>query len=97
LPDVAYGTAVTPDGKYLLVTLPKTSKVAALDLGTMKITHSFDVPKSPQEIVVRPDGREAYVSCSASGEVAVLDMTTWQSGTPIQAGKNVDGMAWAGQ
>jgi YVTN family beta-propeller protein len=97
LPDVAYGTAVTPDGKWLLLTQPKTSKVAVMDLSTMKVTKTFDAPKSPQEIVVQPDGRRAYISCSSSGEVAVLNLQTWQMEDPIQAGKGVDGMAWAGQ
>jgi DNA-binding beta-propeller fold protein YncE len=95
LPDVAYGTAVTPDGKWLLLTQPKTSKVAVLDLGSMKITKTFDVPKSPQEIVVEPDGRRAYISCSSSGKVAVLNLEAWQMEAPIDAGKGVDGMAWA--
>jgi YVTN family beta-propeller protein len=97
LPDVAYGTAVTPDGKWLLLTQPKTSKVAVIDLSTMKVTKTFDAPKSPQEIVVQPDGRRAYISCSSSGKVAVLNLQIWQMEDPIQAGKGVDGMAWAGQ
>lgn len=97
IPDVAYGTAVTPDGKWLLLTQPKTSKVAVLDLSTMKVTKTLDAPKSPQEIVVQPDGRRAYISCSSSGKVAVLNLQTWQMEDPIQAGKGVDGMAWAGQ
>jgi YVTN family beta-propeller protein len=97
IPDVAYGTAVTPDGKWLLLTQPKTSTVAVMDLSTMKITRVIDAPKSPQEIVVQPDGMKAYISCSASGKVAVLDLKTWQMETPINAGKGVDGMAWAGQ
>ncbi len=95
LPDVAYGTAVTPDGKWLLLTQPKTSKVAVLDLASMKITKTFDVPKSPQEIVVQPDGSRAYISCSSSGKVAVLNLQNWQMEAPIDAGKGVDGMAWA--
>jgi DNA-binding beta-propeller fold protein YncE len=97
LPDVAYGTAVTPDGKWLLLTQPKTSKVAVLDLGSMRITKTLDVPKSPQEIVVQPDGRRAYVSCSSSGKVGVINLQTWQAETAIDAGKGVDGMAWAGR
>ncbi len=97
LPDVAYGTAVTPDGNFLLLTQPKTSKVAVLDLHSIKVTRSLDAPKSPQEIVVQPDGRRAYISCSSSGKVAVLDLSNWQMEAPIEAGKNVDGMAWAGQ
>jgi DNA-binding beta-propeller fold protein YncE len=95
LPDVAYGTAVTPDGKWLLATQPKTSTVAVVDLSTMKVAHVLDAPKSPQEIVVQPDGRRAYISCSSSGKVAVLNLQTWQMENPIQAGKGVDGMAWA--
>jgi YVTN family beta-propeller protein len=97
LPGVAYGTAPTPDGRWLIVTLPRPSKMAIVDLQTMKVASTIDVPKAPQEVIVRPDGGEAYVSCDSSRKVAVLDTKDWMLKKLIDAGRGVDGLAWAQQ
>jgi DNA-binding beta-propeller fold protein YncE len=95
LPGIAYGTAPTPDGRHLLVTLIGAGKLVVLDLQTFQLAHSIDVPKAPQAVVVRPDGRFAYVSCDASRQVAVVDLTTWKVERLIEAGALADGLAWA--
>lgn len=97
LESTAYGTAPTLDGKWLLVTLPHPHKVAVVDIGSMKVVRSIDVLPSPQEILVRPDGRAAYVSCDSSRKVAVINLHTWNVDQFIDAGKTVDGLAWARQ
>ena len=61
----------------------------------MRVAHTFDVPKAPQEILVRPDGAVAYVSCDAAGQVAVIDLRDWKLGKPIDVGPMDDGLAWA--
>jgi hypothetical protein len=37
----------------------------------------------------------AYVSCDASHQVAVIGIGDWKARAPIEAGKGVDGLAWA--
>ena len=91
----AYGTGATLDGKWLLVTEPKPGKVAVVDLATMSVVRSIDVPKAPQEVLVRPDNRVAYVSCDASRKVAAINLQTWKVDQLIDAGRSVDGLAWA--
>jgi YVTN family beta-propeller protein len=61
----------------------------------MKVLQTIDVPRAPQETLVRPDGRAAYVSCDASNQVAEIDTTTWKVTRLIDAGKTADGLAWA--
>jgi DNA-binding beta-propeller fold protein YncE len=95
LPGIAYGTAPTPDGRWLLVTLISVNKVAVVDLQSLKVVRTFDVPKAPQALVVRPDGLAAYVSCDASHQVAVLDLKDWKVERLIEAGPLADGLAWA--
>jgi DNA-binding beta-propeller fold protein YncE len=97
LPGIAYGTAPTPDGRWLLVTLPRLNQLGVLDLKSMEVTRTLDVPKSPQEVLVRPDGFVAYVSCDASGQVAEIDLGEWKVARLIPAGPQVDGLAWAPQ
>jgi DNA-binding beta-propeller fold protein YncE len=96
LPATGYGTAPTPDGKWLLIALPGVKKVAVLNLSTLKIEHLVEVPAAPQEVLVRPDGAVAYVSCDASHQVAEIQTSNWTSRL-IDAGPGVDGLAWARQ
>src|SRR5206468_7678819 len=55
LPGIAYGTAPTPDGRYLVAALLSVNKVGVVNLKTMELEHTIDVPKAPQEVLVRPD------------------------------------------
>ena len=95
MPASGYGSAATPDGKHLLIALPKVNQVGVIDLVTMKMERTIDVPKVPQEVLVRPDGGEAYVSCDASQQVAVIDLKDWTVKRLIKTGPGTDGLAWA--
>ncbi len=95
LPAPAYGTAITADGRWLLAAIQKTNQVAVVDLGTMRVARTIDVPKIPQEVLIRPDNKVAYVSCDVSGQVAEIGLADWRVNRLIQAGKTVDGLAWA--
>ena len=90
-----YGTAPSRDGKFLLVTMPNTTKVAVVDLASLKVVRTVDVPNDPEEVLVRPDGKFAYVSCVASHQVAEVDLATWKVSRLIKTGKLTDGLAWA--
>src|SRR5579884_3769474 len=94
LPSQGYGTASTRDGRFLIVCVPGKNKVAAVDLQAMKVTHEIDVPAAPQEVLVAPDGM-AYVSCDSSHKVAAISTSDWTVKKLIDAGKGVDGLAWA--
>jgi YVTN family beta-propeller protein len=90
-----YGSAVTPDGKHLLVALPDANKVALIDLLTMQVTRNIDVPAYPQEVLITPDGHTAYVSCMHANQVAVIDVGSGKAMKTIDTGKDTDGLAWA--
>jgi len=95
LPVPGYGTAATLDGRWLLVALPGAGKVGVVDLQSLKLVRTVEVPKSPQEVLVRPDNHVAYVSCHESRKVAAIDLNTWQVAKVIDAGALADGLAWA--
>jgi YVTN family beta-propeller protein len=95
LPALAYGTAATRDGRWLLVALPAAGQVGVVDLQSLKLVRTVDVPKSPQEVLVRPDNQVAYVSCHESRKVAAINLKTWQVDQIIEAGPMADGLAWA--
>ena len=95
LASVGYGSAPTPDGKWLLVALSGVDKVAVIDLGTMKVARNIDVAAFPQEVVVSPDGKTAYVSCMHANKVAVIDIASGKTTHFIETGTETDGLAWA--
>jgi DNA-binding beta-propeller fold protein YncE len=94
LPAVAYASAPTPDGKYLLVACMAKHQLLAIDMATLKVAKTFDLPESPSEILVTPDGAIAFVSCVSAGKIAVLDLRAWQLKEPIDLTAGVDGLAW---
>jgi len=94
IPDFGYGTAPTPDGKSLLVCCG-LGTVAVVDLEQKKVVREFQLPRAPQEILIRPDGAMAYVSCDFSSKIGVIDLKKWELVTLIEVGKNADGLAWA--
>jgi YVTN family beta-propeller protein len=96
LPDIGYGTAPTPDGKYLVIALFKANKVAVLDLKTFQVAQVIDVPAAPQAAVVRPDGKMVYVSCDKDHKVAAIRTSDWKVDSLIDSGAGTDGLAWAG-
>jgi YVTN family beta-propeller protein len=95
LPGIAYGTAPTPDGRSLLITLLGVNGLGVLALPSLQLSRTIGVPRAPQEVVVRPDGRFAYVSCDQSHQVAVVDLEAWKVERLIEAGPLADGLAWA--
>jgi DNA-binding beta-propeller fold protein YncE len=95
LPAIGYGSSPTPDGRFLLLALPKANKLAVIDLASLKVVRTVDVPEHPVKVLARPDGKVAYVSCSGSKQVAVVDLSQWKVDSLIDAGKGVDGLAWA--
>jgi DNA-binding beta-propeller fold protein YncE len=95
LPATGYGTAPTLDGRWLLVALPQTSQVALVDLKTLQVIRTIEVPPRPIAILVAPSGNAAYVSCGRSGKIAMIKLSDWTVERVIDAGRHVDGLAWA--
>ena len=64
-----------------------------VDLSSLKVVRTVDVPAGPVKVLARPDGKVAYVSCSKAQQVAVVDLSQWKVDSLIDAGKGVDGLA----
>src|SRR5262245_59553912 len=95
LPAPGYGSAPTPDGKWLVIAVSAANKVAVIDLKKLEVAKTIDVPAAPQEVLVRPDGKIAYVSCDSSAKIAAIRTSDWTVEKLIDAGKGADGLAWA--
>lgn len=97
LPAIAYTLTTTQDGRWLLVGFDSESQIAVVDLRSENVVRTIDLPASPSEILMSPDGSIAYVSCTDKQQIAVIRVSDWTVANLIQAGKRVDGLAWAVQ
>ena len=95
LPGPGYGSSVARNGDWLVIAIQKTKQVAVVNLRTMKVDHTIDVPAVPQETLLGPGDKVAYVSCDSSSQVAAIDTSTWKVIKLIDVGKGADGLAWA--
>jgi hypothetical protein len=51
LPGLGYGTAPTPDGRWLVIALISVNKVGIIDLKSMTLTQTIDAPKAPPYVL----------------------------------------------
>lgn len=94
LPESAYSSEPTPDGRWLVAAGLK-GHIFVIDLQAGKLAKTFDAPTALGKVLIRPDGGVAYVSFLTAGKIVVLDLHTWQIEPSIDLTPGVDGMAWA--
>jgi YVTN family beta-propeller protein len=91
----------TPDGKYVLISglgaRAGDSSLVVMDTSTRKEAKQLNLGGGAAGILIAPDGSRAYIAVSTADKVAVLDLKTLDVVGQIDAGKQPDGLAWAGQ
>jgi YVTN family beta-propeller protein len=95
MPTTPYSSAVTNDGKFLVVLFPSEPKALVVDLSTYKVAHEVELPRAATEMLMDPRGGVAYISCFSSGQIAVLNLNAWKIDRMINLSTGVDGLAWA--
>ena len=73
-----------------------TRKARLVDLRTIALVDTVDLPKNQQEVLIRPDGKVAYLSCDTSKNVAAIDLKTFKVEKLNDAGKGADGLVLGG-
>ncbi|HEU4857506.1 MAG TPA: cytochrome D1 domain-containing protein [Rhodanobacteraceae bacterium] len=86
LPSAHYD-AVSPDGKYLLVSSANLPKAYLLDAHSGKPLATFDVGPTPQGVIIGPDSRCGLAVSAGDGTVTVIDLKTRKAVRTIAVGK----------
>ena len=91
----------TPDGKRVLISglgaRAGDSSLVVIDATTRKDVKQLNLGGGAAGILIAPDGARAYVAVSMADKVAVVDLKTLEVVGQIDAGKQPDGLAWAGR
>lgn len=95
LPDVAFGTAPTPDGRHLVLALRRAGRLALLDLGTGSVVGDVRVPVGPQGVVLDEPGHTAFTACSPADVVVAVDLRSMSVVAEVRPGPAADGVSLA--
>ncbi len=88
--------ALTPDGRFALVTNMVDGTVSVIDASAMTVTFTIPVGVEPYGVAVAPDGAEAWVANASSDSVSVIETATWTVVDTIQGvGRDPRGVAFA--
>jgi len=79
--------AVTPDGKYLLVSNWCSWTLSVVDIATAKEVKEIPIGPYPRGIVVSPDSTKAYVAEMGGSAIHVIDLATLSDVAQIDVGR----------
>jgi YVTN family beta-propeller protein len=74
VPGAVHHVAVSPDGRYAMVTHPKQDAVSLVDLATYDVTATIATGSLPNYAAFSPDGKRAYVSNAGNNTVSDIDV-----------------------
>ncbi|HEU5395193.1 MAG TPA: beta-propeller fold lactonase family protein, partial [Candidatus Methylomirabilis sp.] len=93
LMDVTHDVAVTPDGRYLYVSLRNLNKIAVISTAEDRLVTTIPQGRKPDLVLMDPIGNVAYATNRHSGIVSVIDLRTHTVTGKISVGSNPHGMA----
>ena len=77
VPGAVHHVAVSPDGRFAVVTHPNEGGISAIDLETHKVVATVPTGPLPNYAVFSPDSRRVYVSNAGNDTVSAIDATRW--------------------
>ncbi|MEU6217200.1 beta-propeller fold lactonase family protein [Streptomyces sp. NPDC047022] len=86
--------AITPNGRFVYVTIEGTNEVQVIDTRTNTVVGSpIPVGARPRRLAITPDGRRVYVTNTDDGTVSVIDTRTNTVVDTITVGSEPVGVA----
>jgi len=78
VPGAVHHVAISPDGKFAVVSNPSEGTISAIDLGTYEIAATIATGELPNFVVFSPTTGRAYVSNGGENTISEIDTTTWK-------------------
>ena len=77
VPGAVHHVAVSPNGRFAVVTHPKEGKISAIDLNSYEVVESVATGPAPNYVVFSRDGDLVYVSNSGNNTVSAVNTGEW--------------------
>lgn len=77
VPGAVHHVAVSPNGRFAIVTHPNAGAISAIDLNSYKVVASVATGPLPNYAVFAPDGSQLYVSNAGNDTVSAVDTGRW--------------------
>lgn len=77
VPGAIHHVAVSPDGRFAVVTHPNEGAISAIDLGSYKVVATIATGPLPNYAAFSPDGIHLYVSNAGNDTVSAVDSKRW--------------------
>jgi len=90
---VVHDVVLTPDGRFLYVTLRNGNLVTVLRTQDLEVAAQVPQPGYPDLVTMSPDGTKAYVTNRHANLVSVIGIADHRELRRIPTGKGVHGMA----
>ncbi len=78
---------VSPDGKYLYISLEDDGALGVLDIAEKKMIKTIEVGEEPEGVLASLDGKTVFVTSEVANMVHVIDTSTWKVSNNIKVGK----------
>ena len=77
VPGAVHHAALSPDGRFAVVTHPDGGGVSIIDLSTFEVIKTVQTGPMPNYVVVSADGKRLYVSNAGNGTISEIDSQRW--------------------
>lgn len=87
VPGAVHHTAVAPDGRHAVATLPNGGGISVIDLADRKVLNTVTTGPMPNYAVFRADGKRVYVSNAGNDTISEIDTEGWVVRRTMAVGK----------
>ncbi len=95
VPGAVHHVAISPDGKFAVVSNPSEGTISAIDLGTYEIAATVATGALPNFVVFSPTTGRAYVSNGGDNTISEVDPATWKVARKFKTGEGPGHLAMA--
>ena len=88
-------SAITPDGRTLLVVVSASDTVVPVDVATNTVGTPIAVGANPTNVAISPDGRTAYTSNYNGGSITPIDIATLSASPAVTGVPNARDVTFA--
>lgn len=93
VPGAVHHVAVSPDGRFAVVTHPYEDTISAIDLASYEVVATVATGSLPNYVVFSPDSKRVYVTNAGGNTVSEVDTGQWIVSRNMATGSSPEHMA----